>query len=91
MTTIAFLPSATSTPPFQTIVNLDGVNYSLSVVWLIAAQRWYFSILDLSGNTILYAPLIGSPLNADINLTWGYFFVSTLVFRADSNQFEITP
>lgn len=91
MTVIPFVISNTATVPFQTVVTLDGNQYSLTVAWNLYGQRWYFTILDLSGNRILTMPLIGSPLTSDINLVFNVFQTSTLVFREDSNQFEVNP
>ncbi len=91
MTVIPFVVSSTATVPFQAIVTLDGSQYSLTTTWNFYGQRWYFSIQDLSGNLILTMPLIGSPLTSDINLVYNIFQTSTLVFREDSNQFEVTP
>lgn len=91
MTTIPFIPSDTASPPFQVVITLDGSAYTLSATWNIAGQRWYVQITDLSGNLVLNTPLIGSPLNADINLVFGYFTQSTLVYQADSGNFMVNP
>ncbi len=91
MTIIPFVISSTAPVPFQAIVTLEGNQYSLTVFWNLYGQRWYFSIQDLSGNMIVTMPLIGSPLGSDINLVFNLFQTSTLIFREDSNQFEVTP
>ncbi len=91
MTVIPFVISTTAPVPFQTVITLDGNQYSLTAAWNLYGQRWYISIQDLSGNMIVTMPLIGSPLNADINLVFNLFQSSTLVFREDSNQFEVSP
>lgn len=91
MTLIPFLPSATSAPPFQTIVTLDSASYSLACFWNISGQRWYFSISDLSGNLMWNGPLVGSPIAADIPLAPGVFQTSVILFREDSGNFEISP
>jgi len=163
MTTIVrFTPSPTG--PFVFQPTLDGNVYTASVKWLGAGQRWYIELEDLSGTTIFYLPLIGSPTGIaietltwsgnqaeattsephgyvigdvvdltisgatpdaynglqecfitgpstfiydlipypgptsvpgtasyDINIAGGYFEESTLVFREDAQQFEISP
>lgn len=91
MTLIPFNPSGTAIPPFQTKVTLDGSSYFLTATWNVYGQRWYMAITDQYNNLILMIPIIGSPLNNSINLVFGYFFVSTLVYRADTGNFEVNP
>ena len=92
MTTIPFVPSsAIGTVPFQTTITLDGAQYFLSTYWNLAGQRWYISITDQSGNLIKSMPLVGSPLDSDINLVFNVFTTSTLVYRADTGEFEVDP
>ena len=57
-----------------------------------------FSMLVTSANELTYslasdpgAPTTLGSVGADINLLGGYFNTSTLVFRAPTNQFEVTP
>ena len=90
-TLIPFVPSATASPPFQTIFTLDGNAYSGAVTWNLAGQRWYLTVSDQDGNLIMSQPLIGSPLTSDINLLPGQFTTSTLVYRTDTGNFEVTP
>jgi hypothetical protein len=72
MTTyVNFAPSNSSVPPFQFQATLDGTVYTVSTVWNFAAQRWYLSITDQSGNQIVTRPLIGSPAQTPITgLSW---------------------
>lgn len=91
MTTIAFTPSPLATPPFSTIVTLDGGAYLLSVLWNLAGQRWYISLADQNGTIVLNRPLTGSPTGSDINMTFGVFVTSTLVYRTDTGNFEVGP
>lgn len=92
MTTfIIFAPSPTLTPPFQVTVTLDGVAYNLTAMWNFAAQRWYVSLVSASGATAWYGAMVGSPLGFDIPLAPGIFTTSTILFREDSGNFEITP
>ncbi len=91
MTLIPFLPSQSATPPFQTSVTLDGTSYALTVVWNVYGQRWYFQITDQAGNVKVYAPLVGSSLTNAVNLLFGFFSVSTLVYRSATGNFEVTP
>jgi hypothetical protein len=91
MTTfIDFTPTQTS-PPFQTMVTLDGSSYAVVAAWNLFAQRWYFSLYDVTNSLILTRALTGSPAGTDINLVWGYFSTSTLVFRQGTQQFEVAP
>lgn len=89
-TTIAFAPSSTQTPPFSTIVTLDSTPYTLVAQWNIAAQRWYMSLTDASNTVIWYGPIIGSSLTYDILLAPGVFTSSTILYREDNGNFEVT-
>ena len=90
MTTIPFLPSAAITPPFQANVTLDGSDYILAAIWNLAGQRWYISITDQSGNIAWEGAMIGSPLDYDILLAPGVFTTSTILYREDTGNIEIT-
>ncbi|MHB1644605.1 MAG: hypothetical protein ACYCS8_18465 [Acidithiobacillus sp.] len=91
MTTLVPFITANTSPPFQAIFTLDGGQYSGVATWNLTGQRWYFTLSDLSGNLIWNGPLIGSPLTADIPLAPGIFQTSTLLYRADTGNFEQTP
>ncbi|MHB1267241.1 MAG: hypothetical protein ACYCY2_06515 [Acidithiobacillus ferriphilus] len=92
MTTyVTFNPTATGNPPWQGKFTLDGAAYKAVAQWNIAGQRWYINLTNSSGATVWYGPLIGSPMGYDIPLAPGLFLVSTLLFRADTEQFEVTP
>jgi hypothetical protein len=84
-----FVP--TSGGLFQFQLTLDGQQYSLVVPWSLFRKSWYIDIYDLQNNLILSEGLVGSPDNYDIDLVWGYFLTSTLVFRASTQQFEVNP
>lgn len=88
MTIVRFQP--TSSAPFQFQPTLDGQVYTAIVTWGLFGQRWYLNIYSLSGDRILSIPLVVSPPDYDISLTAGYFN-STLIFREDSQEFEINP
>lgn len=91
MTIIPFTPNNNQSPPFQAIFTLDGVGYNVSATWNVYAQRWYLNIADASGNIVWTGALVGSPLNFDIYLALGIFTTSTIVYRIDSGNFEVTP
>lgn len=102
MTTfIPFQPSPTEVPPFVTTVTLDGNGYTLITQWNFYRGGggqgqgdnggWYLTLTDQDGNPIVTRPLTGSPTEADINLVWGYFFTSTLIYRQTTGNFEVTP
>jgi hypothetical protein len=70
---------------------LDGVIYIAVCTYNVFSQRYYISIYDTSRNLILYQPVIGSPVDANINLVFGYFKTSTLIYRAITGNFEVSP
>jgi hypothetical protein len=84
-----FAPNANVAFQFQP--TLDGSQYNLVVTWSLFRKGWYINIYDPQGNLIVTEALVGSPDNYDIDLVWGYFLVSTLVFRASTQQFEVNP
>lgn len=77
--------------PFQFNLVLDGVTYFANCPWNLYAQRYYIAIYDTSRNLIMYRPIIGSPPDYDVNLVFGYFTTSKLVYRVSTNNFEVTP
>jgi len=91
MTLIPFTPADNATPPFQTLFQLDGATYQGVVTWNFYAQRWYLSLIDQSGQTAWHGPLIGSPLGYDMPLAPGVFQSSSLLYRADTGNFEVSP
>ncbi len=91
MTTIAFAPNNSASPPFSTVFTLDGQNYNCVVGWNVYAQRWYFTLTDQAGTIYWTGPLIGSPMGSNILLAPGVFSTSTLLYRESTGQFEIEP
>ena len=92
MTTyIQFNPSDAVSPPFTQTFTLDGVNYSGTATWNVAAQRYYFTLTDQSGTVVWNGGLVGSPDNYDIYLALGIFTTSTLLYRANTGYFEVNP
>jgi hypothetical protein len=89
MTTYVTFPQTTSA--FSFLLTLDGTEYSTTIKWNLAGQRWYFNLYDLQNNSILTIALVASPDTADINLVAGYFNISTVVFRDTTQNFEINP
>jgi len=90
MTTLVnFNPNAFAN--FQFNPTLDGVTYVAICTWNLYGQRYYINIYDNNGTLIMSRPIIASPNDYDINLLFGYFQTSTLVYRASSNNFEISP
>lgn len=70
---------------------LDGITYVAQCPFNIFGQRYYISIFDSFGNLIMNRPLTGSPDNFDINLLFGYFTSSTLVYRVSTGNIEVSP
>lgn len=92
MTTyIKFTPDPNQTPPFTETFILDGASYSGTAFWNFAAQRWYLRLIDQSGNVAWNGPILGSPETSNIHLALGVFTSSTILYRATSEEFEITP
>ena len=89
MTVTPFTP-ATNGVPFVMQPTLDGSVYTLLVTWNIYAQRWYFALFTLQNVQVLEKALIASPAGHDIDLVWP-LFNSMMVFREDSQAFEVTP
>ena len=87
-TIVPFVPSDVAPPQFQ--ATLDGAAYTIIITWNVFGQRYYINVLDTSGALVLCTALVGSPNGYDIDLL-GPLFASTLVYRAPSNQFEISP
>lgn len=89
MTTyIDFRPSDQALFQFQ--LTLDGQVYAAICTWNLYGQRYYVNLYDAAGVRIFSLPQIGSPLDSDISLTAGYFD-STLVYRVQNQQFEVSP
>lgn len=90
-TLVAFQPNPQTAPPFASTFVLDGETYNGAVTWNVYGQRWYFTLTDQSGDVIWNGPLIGSPLTANIDLAPDIFQVSTILYREDTGNFEVTP
>jgi len=88
-TLVPFNPSAYAN--FQFNPELDGITYIAIVTWNIYGERYYINIYNNNSTLIVTNPVVASPDNFDINLVFGYFQTSKLVYRASSNNFEITP
>lgn len=89
MTPYPFQPS--NVAPFQFQPTLDGQSYVVIVTWNLFGQRYYFNVYDLQQSLIVSAALVGSPPHADIDLLAGYFESSTMIYRASSATFEVSP
>ena len=76
---------------FQFNPELDGTSYTATCTWNIYSSRYYINIYDNYGTLIVTNPLIASPDDFDINLVYGYFQTSRLVYRESSNNFEVIP
>ncbi len=90
-TLVQFTPVNTATPPFQATFTLDGKPYLGTVTWNISGQRWYLTLYAQGGSVVWCGALVGSPLASDIYLAPGIFTTSTILYRADTGNFEVTP
>lgn len=90
-TIVPYTPSQLS--PFTFQATLDGSIYNCIVNYNLAGgpNRPYLNIFDLNNTLIVTKAMVASPSGYDINLVWGYFTTSTLVFRESSQQIEIGP
>lgn len=70
---------------------LDGAQYTVLVTWSLFGQRWILNLYTLQGVLVVEMPLTGSPMDYDINLIAGFGFANTLVYRAPTNNFEVSP
>lgn len=92
MTTIVpFNPEPSASPPWRTIFTLDGSSVVGTATWNICAQRWFLSLTDQSGNNLWTGALVGSPDGFDIPLAPDIFSTSSILYRAGSGNFEVTP
>lgn len=92
MTTyVSFTPAPSASPPFQTVLTLDSASVVATVTWNIAGQRYYLTLTDQAGNLLWSGAMVGSPLGTNIYLAPGIFTASTILYRADTGNFEITP
>jgi len=76
---------------FQFNVTLDDINYIAICTWNLYGERYYINIYNNNGTLIVTNPVIASPDDYDINLVYGYFIASKIVYRLSSNNFEISP
>ena len=83
-----FSPTVDTNYSFQP--TLDGAQYTVVVTWQLFGRRWIVNVYDLNGNLIVAKPLRSSPDGYNINLLTGYFSTTTLVYRASTNNFEVT-
>jgi hypothetical protein len=70
---------------------LDGSPYTAICTFNIYSQRYYISIYNNFRNLIMNRPLIGSPDDFNINLLFGYFNTSTMIYRVSSGNIEVAP
>ncbi len=68
---------------------LDGSVYNCQLKWNISGQRWYLLITDNSGNTILNTAMVGSTTGDGINLIYGVFTSTTMIWREKNGQIEV--
>lgn len=88
-TLTAFTP--TNAGPFQFGATLDGQDYICNVTWNLWAQRWYLNIYTTQGVAVLARALIASPPDYPINLIYGLFLTSKMVFLDAAQAFVVTP
>lgn len=87
----SFTPSNLQSPPFIMTSSLDGATHTISTLFNISGQRWYMQIEDMDNNIVWYGAMVGSPLNNDIPLAPGIFRTSTILYRADTGNIEVSP
>jgi hypothetical protein len=94
-TTVATITATLFAPPsgqvFTFQATLDGAVYTITVTWNVYIQDWYVNCFDLNGNWIFTKKRNPSPDDFDLSFTFGYFQTSTMLYRASTNMFEISP
>ena len=91
MTTyVPFNPINNGNVPWKGQFTLDGQAYTAQASWNLFGQRWYLSLFA-GGTVVWFGPIIGSPLDFDIPLAPGVFQTSTLLYRSDTGNFEVSP
>lgn len=83
---VDFSPIATEN--FSFLATLDGLACNVVCTWNLYGARYYVTIFNDRGETVVYLPLIASPDGHDVSMTAGYF-TTTLVFRESTGLFEI--
>lgn len=83
---VPFLPSSSANFQFQ--ATLDGAQYNCICTFNAYAQRYYFTVYDLTGAMVVSRPIIASPSFYNVNLLAGYF-ETTMIYRESSQSFEI--
>lgn len=71
--------------------SLDGVVCNVQITWNIAAQRWYFTITGGNGVRYVTRPLIASTVSKPINLLFGSFITSTMVWIKSEGIIQVVP
>lgn len=70
---------------------LDGAVYSADITWNVAGQRWYITITGSNGVRYMTKPLIGSVTTMPINLLYGIFTTSTMVWIESDGLIVVVP
>lgn len=86
MSQVTFSPNNASAPPFSTTVSIDGVNYQMSALWNSYGNRWFAQIADMSGNVLLYAPMITSPDGDEISIVSADIGIGSLYVDATTSM-----
>jgi hypothetical protein len=81
----------TSAAPFQFDATLDGTAYVCTVTWGLWDQRWYLNVYTTANEIVLVTPLIDSIPSVPINLVFGFFQTSAMVFYDASQTIVVTP
>ena len=84
---IPFTP--TNAGPQQFNATFDSNNYVCMVTWNTWRQGWYLNIYTLAGALIVCRALVPSPPTAGINLLFGYFVTTALVFDDTTQAFWV--
>ena len=85
-TLTTFAPSNSAAFTFSP--SLDGADYTATIKWNIAGQRWYMVLEDGGGNVIVNIPLISSDSTYPVSMVAGYF-KDALYYNSSSMQFSV--
>jgi hypothetical protein len=72
------------------IVILDGNQYTLTIIWNVAAQRYYVNCISMTGNLIFSVPLVESPQPMEVELLeWDLYNGRVVITTAAPHGFII--
>jgi hypothetical protein len=88
MTTFPFVPSNVKAPTFQPA--LDGLTYTVSILFNVSGQRYYLNCKDITGNLIFMVPLVNTPNPMILeSLIWDEVDEVVIATLTEPHEFDI--